>query len=119
MFEAAICECPFVEGLPKREKSKLARAWELVATVNAVAKAEGYPYPLMLAAKCLGVSRTRIDELVGEGRLKRVEIDGHVFITENSLVEFAKRERKNGRPVAAEIAVDKGAKAVWQMSRSR
>jgi hypothetical protein len=101
MFEAAANDFPFVKELPRREKSTLARLWELVRQMNTVSKTEGQLIPLMLAAKCLGVSRSRIDQLILEGRVRRMDVDGHVFVTENSLVEFAKLERKNGRPLKA------------------
>jgi len=99
VFEATVNEFPFVEQLPKRQKTKLVQVWELVQQMSEVIKTEGALLPPMLVAKALDLSRTRIDELCQDGRLKRMTIDGHVFITENSLVAFAKEERKNGRPL--------------------
>lgn len=99
MFEADALEFPFVAGMPKREKSRLAKCWDMLKRMNALQATEGSMIPLIMAAKCLGVSRTRIDQLIQEGRLNRFEIDGHVFVSENSMVEFAKLERKWGRPV--------------------
>jgi hypothetical protein len=111
MFEAAINEFPFVEGMPKREKSKVAKIWELFAFMKSVSQTEGELVPLTMACKLLDVSRSRIDQFVQDGRLKRVEFDGHVFITENSLVELAKVERVNGRP-AKKLTV----KELWKAS---
>lgn len=99
MFEATVNEFSFVEGLPKRQKSKLASVWELVRRMSEVSETEGALLPPMLVAKALNLSRCRIDQICEDGRLKRITIDGHVFITENSLVAFAKEERKNGRPL--------------------
>lgn len=99
MFEAQALEFPFTAAMPKREKSKLAKCWELLQRMKAISATEGDLVPLMMAAKLLGLSRSRVDDLVRDGRLKRYEIDGHVFLTENSIVECAKIERKNGRPL--------------------
>lgn len=99
MFEATVNEFPFVASLPKREKSKVAQMWDLIREVNEISKTEGNLLPVMLVARALDLGRTRIDQLCADGRLKRVRIDDHVFITENSLVEFAKIERQNGRPL--------------------
>jgi hypothetical protein len=98
VFEATINEFPFVEVLPRREKSKVRKVWDLVRQMAEIQKTEGTLVPLMLAGRCLDLSRSRIDDIVNDGRLKRVEIDGHVFITENSLIDFAQTERKYGRP---------------------
>lgn len=104
MFDAAITEFPFVDALPKREKSRLARTWELIRVMSAVTEKEGQLVPVMLAAKCLGYSRSSVDDAVLNGHLKRVDIDGHVFITENSIVEFAKKERRMGRPPMKQVS---------------
>lgn len=98
MFESEAIEFPFCENLPKREKSKLAKCWELLQSLSDATAKEGALIPVMLAAKCLDVSRTRVDQLVGDGRLKRVVVDGHVFITEATIIAFARAERVNGRP---------------------
>ncbi len=110
----AVAEFPFVEKLPKREKSRLAKAWDLFERMKAETAVHGQLVPLVLTAKLLNVGPSRIDQFVRDDRLTRVEIDGHVFITENSIVEFAKIERKNGRP----LKLPKGAKEVWQLVRS-
>lgn len=88
-----------MEALPKREKTRLARAWELLGHLREATEREGALVPVMLAAKCFDLSRSRIDSICQDGRLRRVEVDGHVFITEASMIEFAQVERKNGRPL--------------------
>lgn len=97
--KAEALEFPFTAAMPKPEKSKLAKCWALLQRMNEISKTEGDLVPLMLGAKCLGLSRSRIDQLVADGRLRRYTIDNHVFLTENSIVEFAKLERKEGRPL--------------------
>lgn len=99
MFEAEALEFPFTATMPKREKSKLVKCWELLQRMKAISATEGDLVPLMMGAKLLGLSRSRVDDLVRDGRLKRYDIDGHVFLTENSIVECAKVERRNGRPL--------------------
>lgn len=99
MFEAEALEFPFTATMPKREKSKLTKVWELLQRMKQISDTEGDLVPVMMAAKLLGISRSRVDQFVQEGRLKRYEIDGHVFLTENSIVECAKTERRNGRPL--------------------
>ncbi len=98
MLEADYAEFPFVEALPRREKSKVAKLWDLVQEIRAVSAESGPLIPSTLAAKCLGVSRQRVDDYLADGRLQEFRVDGHVFITGNSLVELAKTERKAGRP---------------------
>jgi hypothetical protein len=109
MFDAAISEFPFVEALPKREKSKLARVWDMLKEMKAAVDAEGQLVPVNLTCKLLDVSRTRIDQFCAAGRLRRVTIGDHVFITEKSIVECARDERKSGRP----LNVPTTAKETW------
>lgn len=104
MHEAAISEFPFVEALPKREKSKLAKAWDLFKEIKAVSATEGVLLPVNLTCRLLDLSRTRIDELCTDGRLRRIKIAEHVYITENSILEHARDERKNGRPLKLTIS---------------
>jgi len=98
MFDATATEFPFVEALPKREKSKLAKVWEMLAEFSDAQKREGALVPVMLAARVLDLSRTRIDQICEDGRLRRVVVDGHVFISEASILSFARSCRVHGRP---------------------
>jgi hypothetical protein len=98
MVDATITEFPFVASLPKREKSKLAKAWDTFRALSKIAETEGLPIPQLYAAKVLGISRQRVYALVEEGRLKVVIVNGERFVTENSVIEYAKSERKAGRP---------------------
>jgi len=98
MFEASVSEFPFVAELPKREKSKLAQIWDVMKQMAAVPDEEGTLLPVSMACKALCISRTRVDQLVQDGKLKRFEFDGHVFISYKSVVAWAQAEHKNGRP---------------------
>lgn len=104
--EAAVTEFPFVAALPKREKSKLAKVWELKRHLDEATQTEGQLIPVTLAAKCLDVGRTRVDQFCAAGQLRRVVVDGHVFISGKSLMELAATERKNGRPTKLETLGD-------------
>lgn len=98
MFDAVAIEFPFVDRLPKREKNRVQRAWDVVERMRVAQSEHGLLLPFMLVAKLAGVSTQRVSQLTQSGSLRVVEIDGHPFITENSLVEWVKTERKAGRP---------------------
>jgi hypothetical protein len=122
MFEAVATDFPFVAELPKREKSKVVKVWESFQELSRVSAVEGMLIPQAFAAKVLDVSRQRVYELSGEGRLKVVLVNGHKFVTEKSVIDYAKSERKAGRPVTRlqAIADERGLKqlkSVWKLSR--
>lgn len=112
MFETAAIEFPFVERLPKREKSRLQKAWDLFQEAKAAQDKHGFLVPERLAAKVAGVSQQRISQLRQAGVLLTVDIDEHPFITEDSLVEWMKSERKRGRPPKVQTASE-----CWQAAR--
>lgn len=91
-------EFPFVEVLPKREKSRLLSVWELISELSRVSEQKGALVPVVLAAEALNVTRQRMHQFCDESRLEVVLVRGHKFITEDSLVAFAKQQRKSGRP---------------------
>jgi hypothetical protein len=99
MFDAATTEFPFVGALPKREKSKLGKVWDHFAQVRAIVAEKGMLVPQHLVANLLGLSKQRIGQLVDDGRLEGVDVHGTRYITEVSVVAFAKVERRRGRPV--------------------
>lgn len=111
MFESQALEFSFVEAMPKREKSRLVKCWEFAKEIARISETEGDLLPVSFACKLLDVSRSRIDQFVTDGRLKRFDVDGHVFISSNSIVECAKIERKHGRPFKVPTA-----KEVWKAS---
>ena len=99
MIEECVNEFPFVQELPKRERGKLLRAWDHFEELTRVTEQEGMLRPQVFAAKALGVSRQRVYQLVEAGGLKAVMVGSERFVTANSVVEFAKSERKAGRPI--------------------
>lgn len=96
MSEVAVTEFPFVEALPKRERSKLSKLWDHFQEVRAAAKEHGTLLPQYYAAQLLGVSRQRVHVLVNEGRLHTVVVGGLRYVTEASMIEFARAERATG-----------------------
>lgn len=101
-----IAEFPFVESLPKREKSRVATLWDRFQEVKALTEVHGMLVPCQLAANLLGVSHQRVCQLMEAGKLERVDFGGHPFVTENSLHEHARSERKNGRPPKVQTVRD-------------
>jgi hypothetical protein len=100
MTETARAEdFPFMAELPKREKSKLAKGWELFRELQKTVEEKGFLVPANFASEILGVSKQRVHFLIKENRLETIVIQGHNYITEDSLVEFARSERKSGRPL--------------------
>lgn len=121
MFEAAATDFPFVAELPKREKSRAVQVWEAFRELSRIAETEGAPIPQAFAAKLLGISHQRVSELANEGRLKTCDVNGVRFVTENSVVAYAKSERKAGRPVKldeeAQAHPVRVMRTYWQMSQ--
>lgn len=106
MFEAAITEFPFVAEMPRRDKTRYEKVWDSFQRVKAITDKEGAIWPVMFVAKILGVSNERVHELMKNDRLKRVEVDGHPFVTEVSMLDYAKSERKAGRPCGPRTVKD-------------
>jgi hypothetical protein len=98
MNAVATLDFPFVQDLPKREKSKLANLWDHFTELRSVMAEHGALVPQSFAAELLGVSPQRINQLVTAGKLTVVPFHTGRFVTENSIVALAKSERKNGRP---------------------
>lgn len=92
-------EMPFMATLPKREKRAVMDAWGELAEFCEMIKQDGAAIPVTFAARVLNVSRQRVYELINEGRIRTVELGGHVFVVADSLVEWGRTERKAGRPV--------------------
>jgi hypothetical protein len=112
MSEAPTYEFGFMQELPKRQQAIRKSFWEIIGDLHKTFEEKGILVPVSLAAKCLGVSRTRIHQFISDGRLDIEVVDGHLFITENSLVKLAQTERKNGRP----FQYPTGVKEVWNMA---
>lgn len=95
---AGTLDFPFVADLPKREQKKMANLWDKLDEMRRVTEDKGMLLSARFVAKLLGVCNQRVSQLMQSGQLERIEVDGHPFITEKSLVVFAQSERKAGRP---------------------
>jgi hypothetical protein len=69
--------------------------------------------PVTFCSALLGVSRQRVYQLMDEGRMERVEVHGQTFITEESLIAWARAEHKNGRPLKVPQTFKEG----WTVAR--
>jgi len=98
MEAVAVTEFPFVESLPKREKNRVQTAWEQFRELSEITKREGMIVPQTFAAHVLGVSHSRIGQLIDAGRLSAVDVRGARWVTESSIIEWAKLEHRSGRP---------------------
>lgn len=113
MSDVITADFPFVQDLPKREKSKLATLWDQFQAFRKASAEHGSLLPQNFAAELLGVSRQRIHQLIEEGKLQVVCVHTSRFITEGSLVDLAKSERKAGRP----FKLPETTKEMWSASR--
>jgi len=94
-----IAEFPFVEAMPKREKSRLARVWEQFQLVREAVRIHGALIPQSYAKTLLDLSKQRVHQLVNEGKLTSIDLGGVRYVTEKSILAWAEAEHKTGRPV--------------------
>lgn len=95
---ADISEFPFVKGLPKREKSRLAKLWDAVSELERLNKEHGALLTQTQVATMLGVSQQRVAQLMDAGRLQVVQVLNTRYVPASYLREFAKQSRPTGRP---------------------
>lgn len=94
-------EFPFVKELPKVERKEVKTAWDEVKEIRRLMQDPGIGIlvPQIVAAELLGLSTTRIGQLVEEGRLRKFELrKGRVLVCEVDIFALAETERKTGRP---------------------
>lgn len=101
MFEAQALEFPWMQDLPKREKSKVAKAVDLVKEFTDLQRKHGALVPASMVATVLNVTRARVLQFIEEGRLPAVMFRGSWYVGEDDLRAFGKLERKVGRPPKA------------------
>jgi len=90
---------PFVAELPRAEKKAVKSFWEQFDEMRAAIKEHGIMLPTGAVAKLLGVSRTRVYDLIENGTLLTYTFNGQKLVTEKSVVAWSVAEHKNGRPV--------------------
>lgn len=99
--EAQTLEFAWMRDLPKREKSKVAKAVDLVKEFTELQRQHGALVPASMVASVLNLSRERVRQFIDDGRLPAVNFRGSWYVGEDDLKEFAKQERKTGRPPKA------------------
>jgi hypothetical protein len=104
MFEAAQLDMPYLEAVPKREKSKVLKVWDTFQELRRLEQEEGMLIPVAYAAKVINVCRQRVDQLIADGRLSCHQVNGQRFVGGNSVEAYAKSERKAGRPFKRQVS---------------
>lgn len=95
---ADLSEFPFVSELPKREARRVRSVWDQWEEIKTIIAHRGALVPITFAGKLGGVSKQRVYQLIDAGKLEHVQLGNHGFVTESSLMEWVKSERKTGRP---------------------
>lgn len=103
----ATLDFPFVETMPKRERSKVRTLWDRMIEVHEISKTHGQHWPVHVAAEALGISRQRIHQLINDGRFTPLVVNGRNYISMASIQAYAESERSMGRGV-------KPSKLTWQ-----
>jgi hypothetical protein len=104
---------PFVENLPKRQRSKIATLWDQVEELARIQQEVGPVAPQILVSKVLGVSRARVCNLIDSGVLEAVDFHGNRMITKRSLEAYAKAERLKGRPLG-KVSLPEMMRMAWE-----
>ena len=87
-MEATLSEFAFVDGLPKREKTRLAKLWEVVKEVTALQEEHGPIINQAMVAAVLGVSKQRVAQLIDQGMFQCVPMAGTRMVTLRSLEAY-------------------------------
>ena len=94
MTDIQASEFPFVKDIPKRDKTRLERFLEVLA----VAREKGPVWSIQVCARVAQISNQRVHELMRNGQIESVEVDGHPLIVESSFLAWLKVDNKGGRP---------------------
>ena len=98
MTTAESLDFPFLDGVPKREKTRVGKLLDVIAEIERVQLERGPVISQHVVADVLGLSPQRVSNLVSEGRLDSVRIGETRFVFLESFRDFAKKERPPGRP---------------------
>ena len=118
MDQALANEFPFVTELPKREAKKALTFWEQVEHLSQAQERVGPIVPQSLVAKVFRVSGARIGQMIGDGMLEGLDVDGRKFVTKRSLVAYAEQEHKRGRPVKGSN-IREALQAAWENANGK
>lgn len=89
-------EFPFVQELPKREKSRRMKLLDVLEQLEERTRQKGPVIPQTLAAEILGISRQRVGQLVEADRIESFLLNGTRFVFLKSFVEFCQEEKRTG-----------------------
>jgi hypothetical protein len=106
-----VAELPWGAAMPARKQSKWLRFIDRYRAYKRLRERHGDLVPQVFAAKFAGVSKQRIGSLCDAGNLVRVYFEGHAFITEDSLVAWARSDRKTGDRYS-----EMSRRQIWKMS---
>jgi len=97
MFEATANEFPFVSELPRREKSAVGKALDILSQYGELTRKHGTLVPSVMASSLLDISPQRLLELIYAGRFEgAVQLGRWWYIPEKALLEHAKTVSKKG-----------------------
>lgn len=101
----AVCELPLGVSWPATASEDLSalprneRVQRTATALRVMIEERGAMLPVPLVRQLLGVSRQRIHQIFEQGHLECVDLHGHHFVPEDSLLHYVNTERKLGRPV--------------------
>lgn len=95
-MDAAQATFPFDQTVPRAQRSRLGRIVDRFKAFKALADEHGVLIPAPVAAKLLDVSLQRIHQLKDAGIVASVKFEGHAYIIESSLWDYAKSDRGSG-----------------------
>ncbi len=102
-------EFPFVQELPKREKSRRMKLLDVLEQLEERTRHKGPVIPQTLAAEILGISRQRVGQLVEAQRIESCLLNGTRFVFLKSFVQFCQEEKRGpGRPLKAVSPLKRG-----------
>ncbi|CAK0765107.1 hypothetical protein CCP3SC15_3210003 [Gammaproteobacteria bacterium] len=98
MTVSQVCDFPFVQDLPKREQKRVLNMWDKLKELQRLTSMHGMLVPIPFAAKLLNVSGQRVHQMIAAEQLQVVDVDGHRFVTADSVAAHNAGGRKSGRP---------------------
>lgn len=91
-----------VKQVAPKKASKIGRLLERLNEFRKFEAEYGELIPLPVAVGLLGVTKQRVYALIDEGRISSCVFEGHHYVTLDTVFDYAKSERKGGRPPKSE-----------------
>lgn len=111
-------EFPF--AVAHKQPGKLAILRAAVKEIEATVEKHGELLPASSVAALLGMSRSRIYQLIDEGKVETVELFGNTLVVIASVEAWMESEAKVGRPVKLDHLKERGGclKAAWAAGKA-